>query len=258
MQSDDGARCRDYWRERLAGALPTLDFPRHRRRAGADTHDIYNFDIDGALYAGLNALARSCGVTLFGVLLSAYEVFLMRLSGQKDIIIGVPMAGRTAPGSEGVVGHFVNLVPIRADLTGNPSFRDVVTRGWVELQNALDNQDFPFVELVRVLRSASLAGGAPLFRVTLNVIRAGDALSRLMWLQDDPKPWGALKISRYMVDYLEETHDLSCKIIYDEHDIRVKFQYSANIFTRNDMAGLSDGFALLLKSVVENPDRPVA
>ena len=257
LQSDDGARCRDYWAKRLAGELPGLDFSRYPRRTGPDTHDIYNFDIESGLYRDLTALAQTCGVTLFGVLLSAYEVFLMRLSGQKDIVVGVPMAGRTAPGSEGVVGHFVNLVPIRADLTGNPSFREVVARGWVELQNALENQDFPFVELVRILRPVSRSGRAPLFRAMLNVLRAGDASSRLMWLQDEPGQWGSLKISRFAVDYIEETYDLSWKMIDSLRHLHVKVQYNSKIFTPDAITHLSDCFTSLLKAVVSNPDQPI-
>ncbi len=257
LQSEEGARCRDHWIARLAAEAPPLDFPRYPRRAGPENHDIFNFDIKGDLYRDLIALAHACGVTMFGVLLPVYEVFLMRLSGQTDIVVGVLMAGRTEPGSEGVIGHFVNLVPIRADLTGNPSFREVVARGWTALQNALENQDFPFVELVRILRPLSRSGHTPLFRATLNVVRAGDALSRLMWLQDGPVEWESLRISQFAIDYKEEPYDISYKIIDSVHHLHIKMQYNCNIFTRIDAVEISNCFSSLLKLFVNNPNHSI-
>lgn len=257
LQSNDGARCREYWVNRMAGPLPGLDFQGYPRRPGPDMQGIYSFDIESGLYHDLTALAQSCGATLFGVLLSAYELFLMRLSGQKDIVVGVPMAGRTAPGSETVVGHFVNLVPVRADLSGNPSFREIVARCWIELRNAVDNQDFPFVELVRILRPPSRSGQTPLFRAMLNVLRAGDALSRLALLQGEPGQWGSLKISLFEVEYIDEAYELSCRMFDSLQHLYVKLQYNSRIFTPDVIAGLSDSFISLLRSVVANPDEPI-
>jgi amino acid adenylation domain-containing protein len=261
LASEAGARCRDYWTGRLSGEMPRLVFPTHPSGGddGADVYGIYSFDVESSLTQGLIEVAQSSGVTLFSVLLAAYQVFLARLSGQEDILIGAPMAGRSDTSLESVVGHFVNLVTIRGDLTGNPSFRDVIARSWIELRNTVDNQEFPFPELVRILRPESRSRRTPFFRTLLNVLKASpsDPASCLLSPRAEPMRWGPLKLASFPMEAVEEPYDFSCRIIEGFQDLYIKFQYNCTIFSPESMPRLSGWFTDVLSAMAANPDQPI-
>ncbi|HYG80435.1 MAG TPA: condensation domain-containing protein, partial [Pyrinomonadaceae bacterium] len=119
-----------YWREKLAGAPEALDLPTDRPRPpvqsyrGATEH----FALPAELSEALRRLSRREGVTLFMTLLAAFEVLLARYSGQTDVSVGTPVAGRTRPEVEGLIGFFVNTLVMRGDLSGDPSFRELLAR----------------------------------------------------------------------------------------------------------------------------------
>ena len=112
-----------YWREQLA-ALPLLQLPTDRPRpARADHHGARErFEIEPTLLAELKALARRENATLFMLLLAAFQVLLMRYSGQRDVVVGSPVAGRNRTELEGLIGYFVNTLVLRSDLSGQPGF----------------------------------------------------------------------------------------------------------------------------------------
>ena len=116
---------------------------------------------------GVAALASACGASRFAVLLAACQALLGRLSGRDDLLLGVPAAGRGQARFEDVVGYFVNLLPVRADLSGEPTFRELVGRARLGLASALSRQDLPFPVLVERLRPRREVGLAPLVQVVL-------------------------------------------------------------------------------------------
>lgn len=143
----------DYWRERLAG-LPVLELPTDRPRparaswAGA----MHEFTLDPELVAGLERLGRRRGATLYMTLLAAFQVLLSRWTGQRDFGVGSPVAGRNRPEVENVIGFFVNTVVMRADLSGDPTFTELLDRVREDALDALDHQDVPYERVVRELR----------------------------------------------------------------------------------------------------------
>src|SRR6266545_2991597 len=168
LAGPEGERLEAFWRERLAG-LPELDLPADRgvRPVGAPEQGGAEWrEIGARTLAPLKALARSRGATLYVVLLAAFQTLLHRYTGQEDFAVGSPVAGRPA-GFGRVVGYFTNPVVLRADLAGEPSFREMVdrTRQWVV--EALDHQHFPLPLLVERLRAR-----AELFRTLLVFHRA--------------------------------------------------------------------------------------
>ena len=118
-----------HWRRRLAGQ-PALDLPRDRGHAGLSPRRMERvaLELPAELSAGLRTLARRENVTLFMLLLSAYKVLLMRISGQTDLCVSTPMSARTCNDLAAAVGNFTHLVPLRTDLAGQPSFRQVLAR----------------------------------------------------------------------------------------------------------------------------------
>ena len=150
-----------------AGRYPVLELPADfarpavRSYAGATKH----FYLDSALTRGIVNLCDSLGVSLYTTLLAAFQVFLGRLSGQDDIVVGSPVAGRTRPGFEGLIGYFVNLVPMRSSLSDNPRFDEFVGQVRRTVADGLEHQDFPFSLLVNRLQGNPDPSRPPLFQV---------------------------------------------------------------------------------------------
>src|SRR5205807_4663904 len=119
-----------YWKQQLGGELPVLELPTDYTRSALQSFEggREHLRLPAELSEGLRAVSRSEGVTLFMTLLTLWQVLLSRWSGQDDVIVGVPIAGRTQVEVEGLIGFFVNTLPLRADLRGEPSFRELLRR----------------------------------------------------------------------------------------------------------------------------------
>jgi amino acid adenylation domain-containing protein len=251
-----------YWLQRLSGGIPRLDLPTSHssEESTATSSAVHYFDIDESLCRRLSELSQSCGVTLFGVILAAYQTFLMRVSGQQDILLGVPMAGRNQPGFEGVVGHFVNLVAVRGDLSGEPTFREFVARTWKELQSVVENQEFPFLELVRLLRPAGRTERNPFFRTILNILKPGPdhPMSFVLTRHADSTRWGPWIIRQFPLESLDEHYDLSVRVLDTTRSLQFKLQYDRNLFESDLIEQFGRCLQELLKSIADNPDRPLS
>ena len=158
-----------YWRDRLAGAPAALALPTDRARPAVQSYRGagHGFALSPELGAGLHDLARSAGATLFMVLLAAYQVLLSRWSGQKDIVVGTPIAGRTHREIEGLIGFFVNTLALRTELSGDPSFRELVGRVKETALGAYAHQDLPFEKLVEELQPVRDLSRQPIVQVCL-------------------------------------------------------------------------------------------
>ncbi|MFD3706628.1 amino acid adenylation domain-containing protein [Nocardia sp. NPDC058658] len=167
LAGEHGEQLWKYWRERLAGELPTLALPATRPRPVTQTFNgaEHSFEIDADQTTALREIARAHGVTLQVVLLAAYIAVLHRYSGQDDIIVGSPVAGRGMPGSENIVGYFVNSVALRTDLTDNPSFATLLERTRISVLEAIAHQELPFALLAEELVPARDPAFSPLFQV---------------------------------------------------------------------------------------------
>ena len=125
-----GDRLWSYWQRKLAGDLPLLALPTDRPRPRVQTYRgaLCDFTLDERLSARLRDLARAEGATPYTTLLAAFAALLARYTGQDDLLIGTPMAGRGRADFEQTVGYLVNVLPLRADLAGEPTFRDLLRR----------------------------------------------------------------------------------------------------------------------------------
>jgi amino acid adenylation domain-containing protein/non-ribosomal peptide synthase protein (TIGR01720 family) len=155
-----------WWREALAGIAP-LELPTDRPRPPVQTFaggDLA-FALPGALSDALQALARRTGATLFMALLAAFQAFLGRITGQRDIAVGTPVAGRDRTELEGLIGFFVNTLVLRGDLAGNPGFRELLDRTRERALAAYTHQEVPFEKLVEELQPERHLSRTPLFQV---------------------------------------------------------------------------------------------
>ncbi|MGM0348079.1 amino acid adenylation domain-containing protein [Streptomyces sp. Adlamb9] len=156
-----------YWRDRLAGTPPLLDLVTDRPRPAVPTHEggRTRFTLDAGLTAAVESAARTARATPFMVTLAAWQAVLMRHSGQEDIVVGVPTAGRDRPELAGLAGMFVNSLVLRADLSGDPTFEELLAQVRETSLGAFAHAEVPFERLVRELSPDRALGHAPLYQV---------------------------------------------------------------------------------------------
>jgi hypothetical protein len=156
-----------YWRQRLAGAPMELALPHDHPRPAVQSHAgmTLSFQCSRELTDRLVQIGRDAGGTLFMVLLAAFKVLLYRCSGQADLVVGTPMANRNRAEIEGLIGFFVNMLVLRTDLSGDPSFRDVLRRVKDATLGAYDHANLPFERLVEELQPNRSLSLNPIFQV---------------------------------------------------------------------------------------------
>ncbi|MFB6909020.1 HemK family protein methyltransferase [Streptomyces bacillaris] len=182
-----------YWRDHLAGAPPVLALPTAQRRTTTQhaAADRMKSVLTVAETAELHALCRAHGVTPFMALLAALTTVFSRWTGQQDVVIGVPLAGRTTSGTDHMIGFFVNVLPFRIDLTGNPGFGELLARVRQVALAGYDHADAPLDALVEDLQVARDPRRTPLFEVVLNVVGSPEA-EQAMGLTVEPMETPAL------------------------------------------------------------------
>jgi amino acid adenylation domain-containing protein len=265
LQSPEGERHWSYWQQRLAGRVPALDLPLDRPRPMVQTYrgQWVPFRIDGELAARLRDCARERGVTLYALLLAGYQALLHRYSGQDDFAVGCPTAGRHLRAFDRVVGHFVNTLPVRADLSGDPSAAALIERTRDALLGALEHQAFPFPVMVERLNPKRDAGRPPLFQ-TMFVFQEppGDlALAEVVtdfYSSSARATIRGLEFESFPISQQEGQFDLSIEMTGTASSLKGVLKYNESLFDRPSMERMSRHFAALLESMVEAPERRVS
>jgi amino acid adenylation domain-containing protein len=240
-----------FWREALAGAPPALELPTDRPRPPAERHrgSVLHARLAPALADGVRALAQAEGTTPFAVLLAALRVVLARWSGQEDVVIGAPVAGRTRAETEGLIGFFVNTLPLRGTVTADDTFRALLRREKAATLAAFDHQDLPFERIVEELRIPRDLSRNPVFQVSLMLQNARVEAMRLP----------GLEIAPLEVDYDTARFDLAFDL-YDEDDggLKLETEYATDLFDRATAGRLVAHLTRLLRHAVADPDARVA
>ena len=204
--------------------------------------------LGGGLTAALDALARREGATVYMVLLAAWKVLLRHLAGQDDLVVGTSVANRSRAGLEGLVGFFVNLLPLRTDLGGAASFREVVLRVRETALGAFAHQDVPFATLVESLRLGRDASRNPVFQIVFTFENARSEPLDLPGLTAAPVAYG--------MD--TSVFDLALLVWRHEDELRTAFRYSTDLFLPATAARLLDQLAALLEAVAGRPETSLA
>jgi len=238
-----------YWKEQLTEA-PVLELPTDRPRPPVPGYlgAYESFELDQKLSAGLMSLSRRLDATLFMTLFSAWQTLMHRYSGQSVIVVGTPIANRQQAETEELIGFFVNMLPLRTDLSGDPSFAELVQRVRGTALGAYAHQALPFEKLIEELQPERDASHAPLVQVVFALQNA---------------PQGDLTALDLKLNYLEvETSTAKYDIVVNVYEIGdkllVKFTYSTDLFDASSMQQLGQHFKTLLAAVVENVDRRVS
>jgi amino acid adenylation domain-containing protein len=244
LQGERLERPLNYWKERLRG-LTTLELPTDRPRPVIQSYQgtTHPFELSRELSQALQALSRREGVTLFMTLIGAFQVLLARYSGQVDIALGTPVANRNRPELEGLIGFFVNTVVLRADLSGNPSFREVLKRVREAALGAYAHQDLPFEKLVSEVQPVRDPGRNPLFQVTFALQNAFRQTFKLP----------GIKVSRVPLQTIASRFDLSVALREMEQGLVGDIEYSLDLFDEATILRLIAHYRRLLEAIVADP-----
>ncbi|MBK9945446.1 MAG: amino acid adenylation domain-containing protein [Kouleothrix sp.] len=239
-----------YWRAQLAEAPPLLVLPTDRPRPPVlTTHGaLHALALPRPLAAALTALGQREGSTLFMVLLAGFQALLARWSGQTDLLVGSPIAGRTRPELEGLIGCFVNTLVLRANLADNPSFRTLIGRVRDTTLGAFAHQDLPFERLVEALQPTRDLRYAPVFQV-------------MFVLQNAPQPMleiGGLRVEPVALPSQTARFDLTLTLGETAEGLAGLFEYNTDLFDATTIARLAEYFQTLLAGAVAAPDRALA
>jgi amino acid adenylation domain-containing protein len=236
-----------HWRDRLAG-LPTLDLPVDVAAPPTPrfTGEQLTADVPAEVMARLRTLADEAKTTVYAVLVAAFDVVLARHTGQEDIAIGVPASLRTRPELEPVVGVFLNMLVLRCDLSGRPTFHTVVARVREALLDAYAHQDLPFEKLVEELKPDRSTSRVPFIDVVVNIVPPPRS-SRFGDLRCEPVQVPDRYAGYAMTLYLEDRGQ----------DARLHLVYQTERFGRDRMRHLLDQLVALLSQCAADPDAEI-
>jgi amino acid adenylation domain-containing protein len=236
-----------YWRQQLEGNLPILelptDHPRKDQHAPRGARE--RIHLDPNLSKSLKALGQQEGSSLFMILLATFQILLYRITGQNDILVGTPIAGRNRADLEDLIGFFVNTIVMRGQLSCDLTFVEFLSRVRNAVLDAQVHQDLPFEELVGALDAKPDLNRSPLFQVFYNHLNLHTTFSLIQSLQIEP--FGEFEV--------ESKFDLTLYSHERGDSIDLLLLYDANLFDSRRMTILLDQYADLLKQIAENPDR---
>ncbi|MFD7505022.1 amino acid adenylation domain-containing protein, partial [Streptomyces sp. NPDC059850] len=246
-----------YWRDALADLPEEIALPLDRPRSPAvsDRGGKVFFDVPEESRRRLAALAASVGTTPFVVLHAAVSVLLSRLGGGTDIPVGAPVAGRTDEAFHGAVGAFVNTVVLRTDLSGGPTFRDLLSAGRETNLRALAHQDLPFERLVEVVRPARSLSRHPLFQVMLAF---DDAPTQAV--VDSLAGFDGLAVTAHEVPTGLAKFDLGFTLTENTGrggGLRGELEYRADLFDEATARSVAERLVRVIDAAVAEPDAPV-
>jgi amino acid adenylation domain-containing protein len=241
-----------WWTERLSGAPALLELPTDRPRpaepsgAGAS----FWFDFPAGTAERVSVVARAGGATPFMVLLAAFQALLARWSGQDDVVVGTPIANRTRPELEPLIGFFANTLALRGDLSGDPDFGALLARVREQTLGAYEHQDVPFERLVEALNPERSLGHAPVFQV-------------MFALQNAPRSQGGSELEGLALSGLPRERetaqfDLALEVHELGDGLAARLEYATELFEPASMEWFAEQFVRLLNAALDDPSRPVA
>ena len=251
VDSQEWKRQETYWRRQLESVphVLALPFDFSRPAVQGQKGERYTWVLDEEVGKRLRAIGREQQASLFMTVLAAFNVLLARYSGQSEFCVGTPVANRSQPECESTIGCFVNTVALRADLSGNPSFLELLLRVRKTVLGAQANQDLPFERLVDALHVSRSLSHTPLYQVML--ILEDDQLD-LCRLE-------GLAVSRMKTSTQTSVFDLTLELVaMKDGTLEAMFEYSTDLFSGDTIARMAGHFQELLRQIVLNPESPVS
>ena len=235
----------EYWRKQLAGVSGVLELPTDRVRPPVQSYRgaIFPFELSSELTKKLKALSQQSGATLFMTLLAGFNILMQRYTGQEDILVASPTANRNRPEIEGLIGFFVNALLLRGDLSGDPTFEELLARLRETALEAYTNQDVPFEKLVEELQPTRDMSRHPLFQVIFSL--QDTSLNRLTL--------PGLKLKMLPIDNRTSLFDLTLLMEERGDELGGIAQYNTDLFDAATIERMIGCFQSLLEGIVSNP-----
>jgi amino acid adenylation domain-containing protein len=239
-----------YWRRQLAGAPAVLEMPTDRPRPAVQSYRgaSESFRLSEELTEQVKELSRREGVTLFMTLLAAFQVLLSRYSGQQEVVVGSPVAGRQRAETEDLIGFFVNTLALRTDLSGGPTFREVLGRVRETCLEAYAHQELPFERLVEELRPERSLSHQPLFQVMFQTQSSMGEVAGLSGLQ----------LQRLKCGNETAKFDLLLTMVETGKQLSGELNYSTDLFEPETVQRLVGSFQELLQGLTADPEQEIA
>lgn len=237
-----------YWRKQLSGAPPLLELPVDKPRPPIQSYQgsSEQFTIYAELTEQLRALSRRAGTTMFMTVFAAFALLLSRYSDQSDVVIGSPIANRLKQELEPLIGFFVNTLALRIDLSGSPTFRELLARTRAMILDAFAHQDLPFEKLVNDLHPERDLSRNPLFQV-------------MFALQNAPAKditFDELRVEPFVIPRFSALFDLVLDAWEIDGTLTCVLEYNTDIFERTTILRCITHFTALLGEIVKQPDIP--
>ncbi len=235
-----------YWLKRFEGEIPALNLLMDKKRPAQECFegDVISFKLGKELRLKLNGMVKEIGVTLYIILLTAYNILLSKYTGQEDIIVGSGIAARVHADLENIIGFFVNMLPMRSRPTENKSFRDFANEVKRNALDAYENQDYQFDELVKKLKLKRNWNRNPLF----------DTQFTYQNFKQDPINIGDLNAELYKYKIKTTPFDLSLEGVETPDTIEMFLYYLTSLFKRSTAEYITKHFIEILEQVVTNID----
>ncbi|WP_346396406.1 amino acid adenylation domain-containing protein [Pseudomonas syringae] len=252
LEAGEGERQLDYWKQQLGSEHPLLSLPLDHARPLQPSHRgaMVRVDLPQQLSAQLKSLARNNGQTLFMVTLAALSVVLSRFSGQSDIRIGAPNAGRTRSELEGLIGFFINTQVLRVQVDERQSFAELLDQVKQVVTGAQSHQELPFEHLVDALAPERNPGHNPLFQFKINQhVLAADGNGQRV---------SGLTVDEFPMDSSDARFDLAFDFTDTPDGIRGYFTYATDLFEAQSIERIADALRSVLQALVSDTDRRLA
>lgn len=235
-----------YWKNRLQSAPVLLELPTDRPRPAVQccrgAQEISLFPAE--LRDNLKKFSRQEGATLFMTLLSAFNVLLTRYTGQEDLVVGSPVAGRNCTETENLIGFFVNTLALRSDLSGDPTFRQLLRQIRNSTLEAFSHQDLPFEKVVAAVCPERSLSYNPIFQVAFALQPNSESLLKISGLEIQPVKLGSVTAKFDLFLSAKETAD----------GLSVTVEYSTDLFDSRTIRRLIGHYRNLLEALIVNPD----
>lgn len=235
----------NYWKKQLSGAPLFLELPTDRPRPLVQGFQgsRQSVILPGGLLEDLKALSRRAGATLFMTLLAAFQLLLHRYSGQEDILVGSPIAGRNRVEVDNLIGFFVNTIILRTDFSGNPTFIELLRQVREVSLEAYEHQDLPFEKLVEELKPERSLGYSPLVQVLFALQNMDRGLPEV----------SDLSVSRESIDISTAKFDLILFMYEVDTELHALLEYNTDLFDPATIVRMIGHFGNLLKGIASDP-----
>ncbi|KJB85423.1 hypothetical protein AZ66_24720, partial [Paenibacillus sp. E194] len=238
-----------FWLETFAGEIPVLELPTDYARPAVQSFvgDMVTFEISRDVTEGLQRIASETGATMYMVLLAAYTALLSKYTGQEDIVVGTPIAGRPHADLDNLIGMFVGTLALRNYPAADKSFMEFLYDIKEETLKALENQDYPFEDLVEKLDVQKDLSRNPLFD-TMFVMQNTDHVEIRL---------SGSELALYSREHVSAKFDLTLNATETERELAFNLQYRTSLFRKDTMERMAAHFTCLLKAVAEQPEQRI-